>query len=355
MKKFIISESEKKQILGLYYPKTLNESNEQDHWEPVNIKINQKVTILDPSKFNNKVAFENMGFVLTIIEVDGDVITANAERDERDMIRLQKLLNVSGPQFRETIKFKVDLSSAKEYQYTKNLNDKSLLNNLKSATPIGARGSIEFLIRNVTEKNTSKIQFVNFPDKENPLTATLPAGTVTITHWYYDHQEDVMNTMYGYPSYDEVELGREDRKRQRKKEREYYKQFRKYKKTQKDLEDEQESQPIALSSTGTLEEALNALSGKICKLNGRLYRINEAKIETKKKVTLYCDLQKTNMNVDKPKFSGGEFAFYFACGKTFIYDKNQYQYNDVEYGDTTTNLDGTLNDDLQDYVCKYLG
>jgi len=354
-KKFIITESEKKEILNLYFPNIINEKNEVSHWEPVNVKINQRVTILDPSKFNNTVAFENMGIILTIVEVEGDIITATAEVPNQDDVsrvshenRLQRLLKVTGPQWYNTIKFKVDLSSAKEYQYTKLLNNKSLLNSLKSSSVIGQRGSIDFLRNNVNDNSTSKIEFRNFPDRTNPLSGSLPAGTVTITHWFYNVDNDSINP---YPMYDEIEKSDEEYKRERLMRKQYRKQYKQYKKSQKGTESN--ASFTQLKYTGNLKDALKALEGKIFKTN-KLFVINNAEIKDKQILTLNCSKQTTNTDLNDAEFGGGDVEMYFKCGKPFLYDSSGYTFKSVIYGDTAQEQPNDLITDLQDYVCKYI-
>jgi hypothetical protein len=356
-KKFIITESEKKEILNLYFPNIINEKNEVSRWEPVNVNINQRVTILDPSKFNNTVVFENMGIILTIVEVNGDVITASAELPQpgdvsrvSHEIRLQRLLKVKGPQWSNMVKFKVDLSSAKEYQYTKLLNNKSLLNSLKSSSVIGQKGSIDFLTKNVSDENTSKIEFRNFPNKENPLSGSLPAGTVTITHWWFD--SNYSGGDYSYPGVnDEYEKSKEEKVRDRGIRKQYRKQYKEYKKSQKETEPEVSF--TQLKDTGNLRDALKALKGKIFKTN-KLFVINNAEIKDKQILTLNCSKQTTNTDLNDAEFGGGDVEMYFKCGKPFLYDSSGYTFKSVSYGDTAQEQPNDLITDLQDYVCEYL-
>jgi hypothetical protein len=296
-----------------------------------------------------------MGIILTIVEVKGDVITATADVPEQNDVsrvshenRLQKLLRVTGPQWYNTIKFKVDLSSAKEYQYTKLLNNKSLLNSLKSSSGIGQRGSIEFLIKNVTDENTSKIEFRNFPDKQNPLSGSLPAGTVTITHWFYNSDNDKIPA---YPTYDEVEKSKEEKVIDRGIRIQYRKQYKEYKKNQKEIEPEVSF--TQLKDTGNLKDALRALEGKIFKTN-ILFLINNVKIKDKQTLTLNCSKQTPNTDLNDAEFGGGDVEMYFKCGKPFLYDSSGYTFKSVSYGDTAEEQPNDLISDLEDYVCTYL-
>lgn len=358
MKKFIISESEKKEILKLYHINEVESeslSQESDKWVPIQKKVEQRVTILDPTKYNNKIVFENLGIMMTIIEVQDDVITIGMEEEDRKVnhTRLQSYLGVEGYSFYPIIKLKVDLGGAKKYQYTKLLNDKSLFNiisNLENEN-LGEELASNFISKRVSDSSTSPIEFRNFPDKQNPLNASLPIGTVLITNWYYANSDSKLSLV---PASDNFEPSEEEMKRLKQTQKQYNKQYKKYRRSQKDIENEKKQIPVELSSTSNLKEALSSLENKVCKLGNRFYRIKNAKIETKKTITLYSDLQKTNMSSEKEKYSGGDYVFYFTCGKSFIYDNSQYRHEDVNYGNSSTQVNKNLIDELQEYVCVYL-
>jgi hypothetical protein len=362
MKKFIITESERIQILNLY---NINEdeskivSQEEDKWVPISKKIEQKVTVLDPTKYNNKIVFENLGMMMTILEVEGDVITVGMEEEDRraNHARLQSYLGIKGYTFYPIVKLKVDLSSSKKYQYTKLLNDKSLYNNVLNLQKenLGDDFAANFISKRVSDSSTSELEFRNFPSKESPLNASLPAGTVTVTHWYYSNSDSKLSLISPSSGF---EASEDDMERLRKTQKQYNKQYKKYKKSQRDIEDEKKQIPVELSSTSNLKDSLSALENKVFRLGNKFYQISKAiaskKVELKKTITLYSDLQKTNMSTEKEKYSGGEYVFYFTCGKSFIYDNSQYKYEDVNYGNNSTQINKNLIEELQDYVCKYL-
>ena len=358
MKKLIITESEKNQILRLYHINEVESeslSQESDKWVPIQKKVEQRVTILDPTKFNNKIVFENLGIMMTIIEVEGDMITVGMEEEDRRVnhTRLQSYLGIEGFRFYPIIKLKIDLNSSKKYQYTKLLDDKSLysITSTLQEENLGEDFAAKFISRFVDNSSTSSLEFRNFPSKQNPLTASLPIGTVTITHWYQENSDDRLSLL---PQSSDFEPSDEEMERLRQTQKQYNKQYRKYKRSQKDIEDEKKTIPIELSSTKNLKDALSSLENKVYRLGNKFYRINKAKIESKKTITLYSDLQKTNMSTEKEKYSGGDKIFYFTCGKSFIYDNSQYKYEDVSYGNNSTQVNKNLIEELQDYVCGYL-
>lgn len=362
MKKFTITESEKNQILRLYQINEVESESlkqEEDKWVPIQKKVEQKVTILDPTKYNNKIVFENLGIMMTILEVEGDIMTVGMEEEDRKVNyeRLQSYLGIKGYTFYPIIKLKVDLNSSKKYQYTKLLNDKSLYNNVLNLQKenLGEDFASNFISKRVNDSSTSSLEFRNFPSKESPLNASLPAGTVTITHWYYENSDTRLSLLSSSSNFDASE---EDMKRLRQTQKKYNKQYKQYKKSQEDIEDEKKQMPVELSSTSNLKDSLSALENKVFRLGNKFYQINRAiaskKVELKKTITLYSDLQKTNMSTEKEKYSGGEYVFYFTCGKSFIYDNSQYKHQDVTYGNNSTQINKNLIEELQDYVCKYL-
>jgi DNA repair ATPase RecN len=123
-------------------------------------------------------------------------------------------------------------------------------------------------------------------------------GSVIITNWYYENLDSKLSLVSASP---EFEPSEEEMERLRQTQKQYNKQYRKYKRSQKDIEDEKKTIPIELSSTKNLKDALSSLENKVCKLGNKFYRINKAKIESKKTITLYSDLQKTNMSTEKEK------------------------------------------------------
>lgn len=357
MKKLIITESEKNQILRLYHINEVESeslSQESDKWVPIQKKVEQRVTILDPTKFNNKIVFENLGMMMTILEVEGDVITVGMEEEDRraNHARLQSYLGIKGYTFYPIVKLKVDLSSSKKYQYTKLLNDKSLYNNVLNLQKenLGDDFAANFISKRVSDSSTSELEFRNFPSKESPLNASLPVGTVTVTHWYYSNSDSKLSLISPSSGF---EASEDDMKRLRQTQKQYNKQYKKYKKSQRDIENEKKQIPVELSSTSNLKDSLSALENKVYSLGNKFYKINKAKVELKKTITLYSDLQKTNMSTEKEEYSG-EYVFYFTCGKSFIYDNSQYKYEDVKYGNDSTQINKNLIEELQDYVCGYL-
>lgn len=358
MKKFIITESEKNQILKLYNineveSKTLKQ--EEDKWVPIQKKVEQRVTILDPTKYNNKIVLENLGIMMTILRVDGDVITIGMEEEDRKVnyTRLQSYLGIVGFDFYPIIKLKIDLASATKYQYTKLLEDKSLytITSNLSEKSLGENFAANFINKKVSNSSSSQLEFRNFPSKSDPLTASLPVGTVMITDWYSEDSDTKLSLLSGG---NDFETSEEDMERLRQTQKSYNKQYKKYNRSQKDIEIKNELIPTELSNTENLRDALNSMKGKICSFGNKFYQINEAKIESKKIITFYSDLQKTNMNTEKEKYSGGDYVFYFTCGKSFIYDNSQYKYEDVTYGNKSTEVNKDLIEELETYVCGYL-